>query len=129
MYCKTNKNYVHHSIERRHIYSPLVFPLRHPLDYTNRNVFFDSSYMAEYLTTHRDFFFICTWNRLFLFFVFFFFLFACKQWGPSSPEGAQLTVRGAGFLLSRVLLLVILCWLFMFLLSTYLFRMTDVKLE
>jgi hypothetical protein len=44
--------------------------------------------------------------------------------GPSSPEGAQLTVRGGGFLLSRVLF----CWLFMFLLSTYPFGMADVKL-
>jgi hypothetical protein len=32
------------------------FPLRHPLDYTNRNVFFDSTYTAESLTTHRDFY-------------------------------------------------------------------------
>jgi hypothetical protein len=53
----------------------------------------------------------------FCFVVFsFFLLFECKQWGPhpSPPEGAQLTVRGGGFLLSRVLLLVI-CLLFMFL--------------
>jgi hypothetical protein len=28
--------------------------------------------------------------------------------GPSSPEGAQLTVRGGGFLVSRVLFLFIL---------------------
>jgi hypothetical protein len=28
--------------------------------------------------------------------------------GPSSPEGAQLTVRGRGFLLSGVLFLIIL---------------------
>jgi hypothetical protein len=30
------------------------FPLRHPLDYTNRNVVFDSTYTAEYLTTQPD---------------------------------------------------------------------------
>jgi hypothetical protein len=37
-----------------------------------KSVFFDSTYTAEYLTTHRDFFFICTWNSLFFFFFFFF---------------------------------------------------------
>jgi hypothetical protein len=39
--------------------SPLTllgFPLGHPLDYANRHVFSDSSYMAEYFTTHRDFY-------------------------------------------------------------------------
>jgi hypothetical protein len=40
--------------------------------------------------------------------------------GPSSSEGAQLTVRGGGFLLSRVLLLVV----YVFVVYT-----TDVKLE
>jgi hypothetical protein len=30
------------------------FPLRHPLDYTNQNVFFDFSYTEEYLITHWD---------------------------------------------------------------------------
>jgi hypothetical protein len=34
--------------------------------------------------------------------------------GPSSPEGAQLTVRGGGFLLPRVLFLVILLVVYVF---------------
>jgi hypothetical protein len=34
--------------------------------------------------------------------------------GPSSLEGAQLTVRGGGFLLTRVLLLVILLVFYVF---------------
>jgi hypothetical protein len=38
---------------------------------TNRNVFFDSTYTAEYLTTHRDFFLSA---RGTVFFCFFFFL-------------------------------------------------------
>jgi hypothetical protein len=52
----------------------------------------------------------------FLFFVLFslFFLFECKQWGPHPPEGAQLTVRGGGFLLSRVLLLATLLVVYVF---------------
>jgi hypothetical protein len=50
------------------------FPLRHPLDCANWNVFFDSMYTAEYLTTHWDFC-ICTWNRLFFFFFVLFFSF------------------------------------------------------
>jgi hypothetical protein len=53
----------------------------------------------------------------------FFLLFGCKTVGPSSPEGAQLTVGGGGFPFW------LFCWLFMFLLSTYPFGMTDVKLE
>jgi hypothetical protein len=32
------------------------FPWRHPLDYTNRNLFFGSTYTVEYLTTHRDYY-------------------------------------------------------------------------
>jgi hypothetical protein len=31
------------------------FRLRHPLDFTNRNVFFGCKYTAEYLTTNRDY--------------------------------------------------------------------------
>jgi hypothetical protein len=34
------------------------FPLRNPLDCANRNVFFDSTYTAEYLTTHWVFFYL-----------------------------------------------------------------------
>jgi hypothetical protein len=40
-------------------------------------------------------------------FVCFFFCLDVNS-GPSSPEGAQLTMRGGGFLLSRVLFLVTL---------------------
>jgi hypothetical protein len=32
------------------------FPLRNSLDYTNRNVFFGSTYTAEYLITHQDYY-------------------------------------------------------------------------
>jgi hypothetical protein len=38
--------------------------------------------------------------------------------GPSSPEGAQLTVRGGGFLLSRVLLLAILLVMYVIVLDS-----------
>jgi hypothetical protein len=55
--------------------------------------------MAEYLATHWDFYLHVE--------QVVFFLFACKQWGPHPPR-AQLTVRGGGFLLSRVLFLVML---------------------
>jgi hypothetical protein len=34
--------------------------------------------------------------------------------GPTSPEGAQLTMRGGGFLLSRVLFLIILLVVYVF---------------
>jgi hypothetical protein len=57
--------------------------------------------------------FICTWNSLFLFFVFFLFCLHVNN-GASSPEGAQLTVRGGGFLLSRVLFLVIMLVVYVF---------------
>jgi hypothetical protein len=70
-------------------------------------VFFDSTYTAEYLTTHRDFY-LHVEQDVFVF-VFVFFSFVRMQTvRPSSPEGSQLTVRGGGFLLSRVLLLLIL---------------------
>jgi hypothetical protein len=66
-------------------------------------VFFDCTYTAaEYLTTHRDFYLHV--ERVV--FVFCFFSFFCLN--VNSGTLAQLAVRGGGFLLSRVLLLVIL---------------------
>jgi hypothetical protein len=61
--------------------------------------------------------------------LFSFLLFGCKQWGPdpSSSEGAQLTVRGGGFL-SSGLYYWLFCWLFMFLLSTYTERLAPRKI-
>jgi hypothetical protein len=75
-------------------------------------VFFDSSYTAEYLTTHRD----LLSARGTGCFCFLFSLFFCLHVnsGALIPEGAQLTVRGGGFLLSRVLLLVILLVVYVF---------------
>jgi hypothetical protein len=58
-------------------------------------VFFDSTYTAEYLTTHRDFFYLHV--EQFVFFFFFFFV----AWS-------------GGFLLSRVLFLVILLVVYVF---------------
>jgi hypothetical protein len=70
-------------------------------------------------------------------------LIRCVLAGPSSPEGAKLTVRGGRFLLSGLLFVgllfvvyvyVVVCFsfrcdfLFSSLLSTYPFRMTDVQL-
>jgi hypothetical protein len=46
--------------------------------------------------------------------------------GPSSPKGAQLTVRGGGFLLFRVLFLAILLVVYVFVVYMSL-RITDVK--
>jgi uncharacterized membrane protein len=51
---------------------------------------------------------------VYVFCFFLFFLFGCKQWGSYPPEGAQLTMRGGGFLLSRVLSLVILLVVYVF---------------
>jgi hypothetical protein len=64
-------------------------------------VFFGSTYTAEHLTTHRDCY-LHVEQVVFVFCFSFFLLFECKQ------ECKQLTVRGGGFLLSRVLFLVIL---------------------
>jgi hypothetical protein len=47
--------------------------------------------------------------------------------GRSSPEGAQLTVRGGGFLLYRYFSLGL--FVIMFLLSKYPFGMMDIKPE
>jgi hypothetical protein len=49
-------------------------------------------------------FFTCTWNRLFLFFVFCFHV----NTGALIPRRSTATVRGGGFLLSRVVFLVML---------------------
>jgi hypothetical protein len=59
------------------------FPLRHPLECANRNVFFDSTYTVEYLTTRREFFFFFFFFHLhveqfvfvFVFLLFCFFVF------------------------------------------------------
>jgi hypothetical protein len=32
------------------------YQLKQPVDHTNRNVFFDSKYTAQYLTTHGDYY-------------------------------------------------------------------------
>jgi hypothetical protein len=84
------------------IYSKTIiyFSLRHPLDYTNRNVFFDSTYTAEYLTTHGDFY-LHVEQAVFVFFC---------------------------FLLSRVLLLVVSLVVYVFV-AAYPCGMTDVKPE
>jgi hypothetical protein len=60
-------------------YLQTVGPLRHPLDYTNRNVFFDSTYTAEYLTTHRDYYLqVEQVVVVVVFFLLFLFVFECK---------------------------------------------------
>jgi hypothetical protein len=66
-------------------------------------VFSDSSYRAEYLTAHRDFYLRVE--------QVVFFLFGCKQWGPHPPKEHS---SGGGFLLSRVLFLVILLVVYVF---------------
>jgi hypothetical protein len=64
-------HYVHNSIERRHIYSPLVF--RCDICWTAQ---IDSTYTAEYWTTHRIFFLSA---RGIVCFSFCFFVFVA--WG------------------------------------------------
>jgi hypothetical protein len=63
-------------------------------------------------------------------FSFISYIYDYPEVGPSSPEGAQLTMRGGGFLLSGLLFLGLLFVVtYMSLLSTYPFGMTDVKPE
>jgi hypothetical protein len=59
------------------------FPLRHPLDCANRNMFFNSTYTAEYLATHRDFFIYLHVEQFVFVFLFLFFV----AWGGLGEYG------------------------------------------
>jgi hypothetical protein len=70
------------------------FPLRHQLHYTNPNVFFGSTYMAEHLTTHRDYYLHV---EQIVFVLLFFLSFFCLN----VNSGALIARRSTAHLVAR----------------------------
>jgi hypothetical protein len=67
-HCPACKDVGHYANKRLNLTRPLYLtaaylesigsPLQHPLDYTNRILYFDSMYTAVHLTTHRGVFYL-----------------------------------------------------------------------